>query len=208
MVFCRKVCQSILIIALFCSGQLAAQTFTYSYSNLFDGELDRASGFTEFEMLRAVEESLALWASVTPLNFVEQPDSGPPVSDNPYPAASHPDIRIGHHELSGSTLAHAYFPGGGGLDSDLHMDSSNRTWRESTFFTTMAHELGHTIGIGHIDDAVAIMNSSIKRWLSSRVRGSIAATWPSSPIEICNSARSRSSVPRLSRPRIRASYAP
>ena len=161
MVFCRKVCQSILIIALFCSGQLAAQTFTYSYSNLFDGELDRASGFTEFEMLRAVEESLALWASVTPLNFVEQPDSGPPASDNPYPAASHPDIRIGHHELSGSTLAHAYFPGGGGLDSDLHMDSSNRTWRESTFFTTMAHELGHTIGIGHIDDAVAIMNSSI-----------------------------------------------
>jgi hypothetical protein len=138
-----------------------AVTFTYSYSNLFDGTLDRAAGFTPYEMVQATEEALSLWASVTPITFIERSDSGPNVSDNGYDESIHPDIRIGHHDLSGNVLAHAYFPGRGGVDSDLHMDSSNRVWSESGFLTTITHELGHTIGLDHQELTTAVMNSSI-----------------------------------------------
>ena len=138
-----------------------AVTMTYSYSNLFDGSLARASGFSPYEMLLAVEEGLSLWSQVVPLTFVEQVDSGPPVSDAQYVSSSHPQIRIGHHDLTGNVLAHAYYPGFGGLASDLHLDSSDRTWSESLFLTTVTHELGHTIGIDHIEGVDSIMNSSL-----------------------------------------------
>ena len=136
-------------------------TITYSYSNLFDGALATAAGFEPYEMLQAVEEGLSLWSQVVPLTFVETIDSGPPVSDSQYLAASHPQTRIGHHDLSGNVLAHAYYPGSSGLSHDLHLDSSNRTWNESLFLTTVTHELGHTIGIDHIDGILSIMNTSL-----------------------------------------------
>ena len=64
MVFRRFVSPVILLCAALNSHDTIAQTFTYSYSNLLDGVIQREAGFTEFEMLRAVEESLALWSSV------------------------------------------------------------------------------------------------------------------------------------------------
>ena len=142
-----------------CPG--APATLTYSYSNFFDGGLSREVGFSSYEMLLAVEEGLSLWADVVPLTFVEEPDSGPPVSDNQYVAAGHPDIRIGHHDFSGNTLAHAYFPGAGGLASDVHLDDTGRTWSERMFLTTVTHELGHAIGVDHIDGVLSIMNTTL-----------------------------------------------
>jgi hypothetical protein len=142
---------------------LAQTTFTYSYSNLFDDRLTRQSDFSEYEMLRAVEESLAVWAQHAPLTFVERPDSGPAVSDNDYIKGSAPDIRVGHHDLEGNTLGHAYFPAGffSGLASDVHMDSSDRVWGEGLFYSTVLHELGHSLGVDHIDDQVSVMNSAL-----------------------------------------------
>ncbi len=172
------------LIALSCIGSLltetaprghAAEVFTYSYSNLFDGGVDRQSNLSEFEMLRTVEESLALWASVAPLTFVEVADVGPEPTDNEYSAVGTADIRIGHHDLSGNTLGHAYFPGSSGLASDVHLDSSDRIWSESLFFTTVAHELGHALGLDHIDAQLSLMNSTIggENLLPSIDRGSL-----------------------------------
>ena len=131
------ICQALLATPAIAQAQ-AIRTFTYSYSNLFDGEIDRQSNLTEYEMLRAVEEALALWASVAPLRFVEVADAGPlPTSDDQnYSAEGTPEIRFGHHALEGNVLAHAYFPGSGGLASDVHVDSEGRFWSESLFFTT------------------------------------------------------------------------
>ncbi|MCA9198231.1 MAG: matrixin family metalloprotease [Planctomycetales bacterium] len=146
---------------VFFAGRVLGQTteYTYSYSNLFDGGITLGREMTEFDMVRAVEEGMALWASVAPVSFNERIDSGPAVSDSFYSRRNHPDIRIGHHALGDTVLAHAYFPGNGGLDSDIHMDDSDRTWSQRTFFTTFTHELGHAIGLDHFDLTTAVMNS-------------------------------------------------
>ncbi|MCP4194255.1 MAG: matrixin family metalloprotease [Planctomycetaceae bacterium] len=138
------------------------ESLTYSYSNLLDGNIELASQFDPFEMILAVEEGLGLWANYIPLDFIEQPDGGnDEINDAPYLDNGLPQIRIGHHGIDGNTLAHAYSPGGNGLSYDVHMDSSDRRWTEQFFLTVVTHELGHTIGIDHIDQRTAIMNTTL-----------------------------------------------
>lgn len=137
-------------------GAGSAITITYSYSNLFDGGL--AGGLTTDQLRATMEESLAVWAAVAPLNFVEVVDSGPPVSDTNYPPANHPQIRIGHHFIDGDSgvLAHAYYPNDtttDGFGGDLHFDNGE-TWTLDPntgihILPVAVHELGHSLGIGH-----------------------------------------------------------
>ena len=144
---------------------LSAQgtTFTFSRSNLLDGQLKLEPGLTPYEVARAVEEALGLWSSIAPVSFYEVSDSGPEpdVDDLDYSAAGHPDIRVGHHPFDGGVLGHAYSPGNSGLAGDVHLDDSNRVWTESLLFTTLVHELGHALGLDHIDDQLSIMNSTL-----------------------------------------------
>ena len=147
---------------------------TYSYSNLFDGGM---LGEVDEDGLRAAtEEALGLWASVTPLHFIEVDDTGPLPEESidlDYDADEHANIRIGHHFIDGSiganALAHAFFPppeGGTGQSGDLHFDNGN-FWGigSSSGFVdvieVMTHELGHSLGLGHEDVVDAIMNPTI-----------------------------------------------
>jgi len=154
----------VLCAALTWSARAQAQNdlLTFGYSNLLDGTLQQENGFSQYEMVLAVEEALGLWAQYLPLDFTELEDDGIPAADNPYVGAGLPQIRIGHHEIDGNTLAHAYSPGSNGLSYDVHMDSSNRTWDEQFFLTAVTHELGHSIGIDdHIEGVTAVMNASL-----------------------------------------------
>jgi Matrixin/PEP-CTERM motif len=130
---------------------------TYSYSNLLDGTFLLMSP----SLIRAAtEEALRLWAAFAPLHFVEQVDSGPPPSDLSYKADGTPDIRIGHHATGDH--AHAFFPNpGDGLGGDIHLDSGG-AWSVAggpwNFLEAITHELGHSIGLTHEFDRLAIMN--------------------------------------------------
>jgi len=130
---------------------------TYSYSNLLDGTLLLLSNS---QLRGATAEAMRLWAAHAPLHFIEQPDSGPHVSDIPYPGQGHPVLRIGHHETE--DLAHAFFPDVmDGRAGDIHM-SSGIPWRfeggQWNFLEVMTHELGHTLGLTHERNEPAVMN--------------------------------------------------
>lgn len=131
---------------------------TYSYSNLFDGSL---AMLTEPELRAATEEALGLWSSHAPLFFVERPDSGPLPADTPYTGNGHPQLRIGHHEML--DLGHAFFPSvADGRAGDVHIDGT-LPWTLSAgpwnFLEVITHELGHALGLPHMDDQFSMMNS-------------------------------------------------
>jgi len=114
---------------------------------------------------QAIRDALALWASVTPLTFTE-------VSN-----AASADIvilwGIGEHgdgfpfDGVNGVLAHAFFPppNGGSLAGDAHFDDAE-TWTLSVrsgssqpidLVTVAAHEIGHSLGLGHSQVSGALM---------------------------------------------------
>lgn len=131
---------------------------SYSFSNLLDGGLPLASGTTTSDLRQMIYDALGLWTAVSGLTLTYQNDSGPAVNDTVYNGSGHPQIRIGHHDITESnpplnTLAHCYYPGGNGRDGDMHFDNTD-TWGNGTggginFLETATHELGHGIGIMH-----------------------------------------------------------
>lgn len=148
-------------------GPGSSITVTYSYSNLLDGNIQ---GLAPEQLRLATKEAMSVWASVIPINFIEITDTGPdPTSgENAYSRGDSADIRIGAHVMdgvSGGELAHAFLPysNSAGLAGDLHFDV-DENWGESDggfFLETMLHELGHVLGLDHVDDVEAIMNPII-----------------------------------------------
>jgi hypothetical protein len=141
---------------------------SYSYSNLFVNSPNPHNGvppgaplggaLTNEDLRQAILEALNLWASVSPLDFREVVDSGPPIDqhrhtdidgdgndddkhDN-YLIGNFPRIRIGHHpiDMAYGTLAHGFFPPdinlppfwpvNDGLTGDVHFDTAE-TWNLS-----------------------------------------------------------------------------
>jgi hypothetical protein len=138
-------------------GKGTSIAITYSYANLLDGTF---LVITPSELRAATEEALRLWASYAPLNFIEVPDSGMAVSDEPYAAAGQPQIRFGHHTFA--ETAHAFYPGTNGLSGDVHF-ASDVPWAIGghwNYLEAVTHELGHALGLVHELNEIAVMNPS------------------------------------------------
>lgn len=163
-------------------------TVTYSYNNFLDGGLKDPDGVPiPADYLRTVtEEAFGLWASVAPLHFVEVPDVGSPVffDETPeyqaYPDNSFGDIRINHRYIDSPDTpsqprfkAQAVFPNPSGfpqarISGDVFLDNSDPwaiigTASEPDVLGILAHELGHSIGVDHINLPGSVMYSPALR---------------------------------------------
>ena len=149
---------------------------TYSFSNLLDNGFGR--GLTETDIRASTAEAFGLWSDYAPLHFFERPDSGPPPSDFDYAPGTTPNIRIGYEFIEDqTTLAHAFLPLGtdkSGLTGDIHFNATSAfAWSVGAGFPTIdfleviTHEIGHSLGVGHILYADAIMQP----YLNNRFRG-------------------------------------
>ena len=159
---------------------------TYSFTNALDGGLQGVGGPLNVNHIRAaVAEAFAMWAAVTPLQFRENIDPNPSlVTDETYDGEGLPIIRIGQHNIDGQatgTLAHAWEPGEGGRNGDMHFDI-NETWIfGATSGTTIdilevaAHEIGHTIGLDHETVNPSLMTPTHARLYSGPGTGSLLA---------------------------------
>jgi hypothetical protein len=143
-------------------GPGAAITLTYSLSNLLDGSLrDPATGaaLTADELRGAFEAALGDYAAILPIHFVETADAGPLPETGEYDPAGHADIRVGQVPDIDGANAYAYFPEpGSGLAGDVVFNAvrDGSGWTPFWFYVVAQHELGHSLGMGHGVDDVAL----------------------------------------------------
>uniref|UniRef100_A0A8C0EC84 Peptidase metallopeptidase domain-containing protein n=1 Tax=Bubo bubo TaxID=30461 RepID=A0A8C0EC84_BUBBB len=106
----------------------------------------------------AIAKALQLWSSVTPLRFTRLFTGQADIMIS-FAAGFHGDFYS--FDGPGGTLAHAY-PPGNGIGGDAHFDEDENWTKFTTYngynlFLVAAHELGHSLGLGHSDVFGALM---------------------------------------------------
>ncbi|NWQ69204.1 MMP10 protein, partial [Neopipo cinnamomea] len=137
-------------------------TFPYSPTWKKEDVTYRILNYTP-DMLQAdVEEAIAkafqLWSSVTPLRFTRLYSGQADIMIS-FAAGFHGDFYS--FDGPGGTLAHAY-PPGSGIRGDVHFDEDENWTKFTTYsgynlFLVAAHELGHSLGLGHSNVFGALM---------------------------------------------------
>lgn len=121
------------------------------------GGLPTGAGFTVADLDSALESAFAAWEAVAAIDFLE--------------VTSGADVTIGSASLGGSVAGVATFgpvlPGLNTLNFGEIEFNSDFSWapngegRAVDFYAVAVHEIGHIIGLAHVDDTSQIMNPVI-----------------------------------------------
>ncbi|XP_022095540.1 collagenase 3-like [Acanthaster planci] len=123
------------------------------------------SRITDAQVRDDTERALKVWSDVTPLSFTRVSDNEAADIEISFGSYYHSDIpRDPTFDGPGGTLGHAFFPnsGWGTANGDVHLDNSETfTHREvdegTDYFYTVAHEIGHALGLAHATDKSSLM---------------------------------------------------
>ncbi len=113
---------------------------------------------------KQIEAAASLWENVTGVNFAMVSDGGQAdgSSGDQQDDPRFGDIRIGMVPLSSSVLAVTFLPppANGGTDAGDMLLNSNVNWQIGSNYdlmTVVAHEFGHTLGLGESSVSSAVM---------------------------------------------------
>ena len=103
------------------------------------------NGITLTEAKSLVRKAASIWSSCSNLKLIEVKD------------CKSVQIRIGATNLNAYQAGFGYFPGTKGVNGDIHLDNSERTWSKALFYKVILHEMGHTLGLVHNKNSDSIM---------------------------------------------------
>ncbi|XP_072018749.1 stromelysin-1-like [Amphiura filiformis] len=141
--------------------------------NLKWGKTDLTYSFENYtpdmhptQIRTSIENALKVWSDVTPLRFNEISRDGIADIEIMFAPREHGDGFT--FDGRGGTLAHAFFPGEG-IGGDAHFDDDemflyNTDVNGIDLFTVAAHELGHSMGLGHSENPAALMAPFYQGW--------------------------------------------
>ncbi len=132
--------------------RLVAGQFTYSIPGADStwsgyGPTDETSlpgfAYPGMNLTAAFIDAVATWDELIAPDFTRVADD----------AAGHGEVRVAVTDIGDENAAYAYFPTSvGGRPGDIWLNASDLPddWEEGSYgFTTLIHELGHTLGVDH-----------------------------------------------------------
>ena len=112
-------------------------------------------GLSKEQVDKTIERAFKIWEKATPLKFNKK-KSGAVDIEISFESGRHGDEDP--FDGPGGTLGHAFFPMFGG---DIHLDAdedwSVNSTRGTNLLQTVAHEIGHSLGLAHSNDRNSLM---------------------------------------------------
>lgn len=116
--------------------------------------------FLDYDFVQMISDAFAEWSKYGDIEFQQVEDQGGAAG-----VGVDADIRIYFGAIPGGTAGYAFYPSsyGSAIAGDILLDTLDKFNNDPVlFFNLLLHEIGHTLGLGHVSGD-SIMQSSIKK---------------------------------------------